>query len=82
MLVSSRRAADGSEMREWQKQRTERQARLAAGSSYHNRNEASKRNIRVQFAGVGHAVGDVVRMRDAIFALVADVAGLPHSLSI
>ena len=34
MLVSSRRAADGSEMREWQKQRTERQARLAAGSSY------------------------------------------------
>lgn len=37
---------------------------------------------RVQFAGVGHAVGDVVRMRDAIFALVADVAGLPDSLSI
>ena len=34
MLVSSRRAADGSEMGEWQKQRTERQARLAAGSSY------------------------------------------------
>jgi hypothetical protein len=46
------------------------------------RAETFLNRARVQFAGVGHTVGDVVRMPDAIFALVADVAGLPDSLSI
>jgi hypothetical protein len=32
----------------------------------------------VQFAGGGHAVGDVMRMRDAIFAWWLIVAGLPE----